>query len=113
LPKEAAWSLLRLLLPHPALYPTWPSGLSIRLTRKCKAAEPEVPVAENQPPLIKHTDSTPSTPPSQSPIERTADLLENHPTEDSATSSLPTKEDRPRPVLRNVILFIAENGSAA
>jgi hypothetical protein len=87
-----------------------------------KPACPEVSVVESQPPRSKQTDSTPSPPQGQSPLQEIADLLENLPTKAcveltrrllSASSSLPTGEARPRAVIRTVILFIAEYGCAA
>jgi hypothetical protein len=87
-----------------------------------KPACPEVSVVESQPPCSKQTDSTPSSPLGQSPLEGITDLLENLTTKAcvwltrrlvSAASSLPAGEARPRAVLKTVILFIAEYGCAA
>jgi hypothetical protein len=89
---------------------------------QCKPACPEVSVVVSQPPRSKQTDSAPSPPQGQSPLEGIADLLENLPTKTrveltrrllSAVSSLPTGEAPPRAVLKTVILFTAEYGCAA
>jgi hypothetical protein len=81
----------------------------------------DMPVVESQPPRSKRTDSAPSSPQGQSPLEGIADLLENLPTKAcveltrrllSAAVSLPEGEASPRAVLKTVILFIAEYGCA-
>jgi hypothetical protein len=73
-------------------------------------------VEKSKPHRSKHTDSTP-TPNSQSPLEGIADHLDNLPTKAcieltrrllSTASVLPTGDDRPRAILKTVILFIAE-----
>jgi hypothetical protein len=82
--------------------------------RQERTAGPEALVVESKAPCSKQADLTPSTPPSQSPLEETADLLEKRPTEASrkltrrllsTVSSLPTGKARPRTVLKTVILF--------
>jgi hypothetical protein len=78
-------------------------------------------VVKSQPHRSKHVDSTP-TPNSQSPLEGIADLLDNLPTKActeltrrllSTAAALPTGDDRPRAILKTVILFIAEYDCAA
>jgi hypothetical protein len=87
-----------------------------------KAACPKVSVVESQPPRSKRTDSAPSPPQGQSPLEGILDLFDTLPTKPcveltrrllSAASSLPTGEARPRAVLKTVILFLVEYGCPA
>jgi hypothetical protein len=87
----------------------------------CKSAGLEAPVVKSKPHLSKHPDSTP-TPNSQSLLEGIADLLDNLPTKAcieftrrllSTAAALPTGDDRPRAILKTVILFIAECDCAA
>jgi hypothetical protein len=84
-----------------------------------KPACTEVLVVESQPPRSEQTESALSPPHGQTPLEGIADLLEKLPAKAcveltrhllSEASSLPTGEDRPRVVLKTVILFIAEYG---
>jgi hypothetical protein len=87
----------------------------------CKSAGLETPVVKSQPHRSKHADSTP-TPNSQSPLEGIADLLDNLPTKVCieltgrlllTAAALPTGDDRPRAILKTVILFIGEYDCAA
>jgi hypothetical protein len=109
----------RLML-RPVLHPLDPTQRPTRGQRK--PACPEVSVVESQPPSSKQTDSAPSPPQCQSPLEGLADLFENLPTKAcveltrrllSAAYSLPTGEARPRADLKTVILFTAEYVCAA
>jgi hypothetical protein len=86
-----------------------------------KPACPEVSAVESQSPRSKQTDSAPSAPQDQTPLEGIADLLENLPNKArveltrhllSTASSLPTGEASSRAVLKTVILFIPEYGCA-
>jgi hypothetical protein len=123
LSKDARSSRLSLPLTEPSL-PPGASGPSswlhartanvMRLHLRCHG--------KNQQPVTKHVNPGTCTLPSQSPLNGTADHLENLLTEacvelarrlPSTVSSLPTGEARPRAVLKTVILFIAEYGSAA
>jgi hypothetical protein len=76
-------------------------------------AGPDTPAEKSRPSRPNHADLT--IPPSQSPIERIADLLDKLPTQAcfeftrrllTTASSLPTASARQRSVLKNVILFV-------
>jgi hypothetical protein len=93
-----------------------------RVSRQCSATGPEMSAVNSQLPRSKHANTTPSKPPSQSPLEGIVDRVENLPAEVrkeltrhhlSTTSSLWAAEARPRGVLRTVILSLSEYGSAA
>jgi hypothetical protein len=106
-----------------------PSGAGVQTTGRVspavgqsKPSRTGAPVVLHQPPQPKHTDSSPPQPQSQSPVEGITDLIDNLPTSASVeltrrllstASSLPTGDDRPRAVLKTVILFLAEHGGAA
>jgi hypothetical protein len=81
------------------------------------SACPEVSVVDPQLPRSKQTDSTLSPTQSRTPLEGITELLENIPNKScveltrrllSTVCSLPTREARPRSVLKTVIPFTAE-----
>jgi hypothetical protein len=111
---EAVWWRLRLLLPQPHLTP------SNQADRAEGCPHPSLVQPMQAYKTWGAGGGNPTTTCYEALLEMIADLLENLPTEACvdltrrflSSASLPTGKARPRAVLKTVILFIAEYGSA-